>query len=192
MTTLKSLMDGHGTRLGSMKYKKGVNLKNLLKELLAFVPVLMLTIVMLVGLGELDKKDAEIARLDSLLNEQDTTHMMITDHNEQLASALHLFTDGSPVIFTAYNSLHWQTDDDPFIMASGDSVGDGKLALSRDFLEVYGLGGDIAWGDTVWVVLPMEVGDSMNKRHSHRADIWMANLADALAFGQKKGYIYTN
>ena len=95
------------------------------------------------------------------------------------------------VIFTAYTSHIWQTDDTPDITASGSRVSFQTLALSRDLIKTYNENGIVDYGDTVIVVLikPMIVEDTMNKRFRNRGDIWTANFEEAVKFGITKGFL---
>ncbi|MBI2485347.1 3D domain-containing protein [Candidatus Uhrbacteria bacterium] len=78
---------------------------------------------------------------------------------------------------TAYNSLPEQTDDTPFITASGTRVRHGVLATNAlpfgtrvRMPELY--------GEQVFVV-----EDRMNSRYHKRMDIWMEDVEAARAFG---------
>jgi len=85
------------------------------------------------------------------------------------------------VVATAYNSLVWQTDNTPFITASGTHTRHGVVAANFlpigahvRFPEVY--------GDTIFVV-----EDRMNKKYYRgRVDIWMEEYNDAKIFGAKR------
>lgn len=78
---------------------------------------------------------------------------------------------------TAYNSLPEQTDDTPFITASGTHVRHGVIAAN--FLPI---GTRIKipeyYGDQVFIV-----EDRMNPRYHQRLDIWMESVTDARQFG---------
>ena len=78
---------------------------------------------------------------------------------------------------TAYNSLPWQTDDTPFITASGTTTRHGVIAAN--FLPI---GTRIkipeVYGDQVFIV-----EDRMNARYWHKIDIWMESYEDAINFG---------
>ena len=81
------------------------------------------------------------------------------------------------ITVTAYNSEVGQTDSTPFITAFGTTVRDGIIAtnyLPRGtqvrFPDIY--------GDKIFVV-----EDRMNIRYHKRADIWMAEHAEAVQFG---------
>ena len=109
---------------------------------------------------------------------------------EEMAAALDLFTEGHPLIFTAYNALVGQTDDTPNITASNKEIFPGVLALSRELISRYGHGGDIEYGDKVWVVVPMQVEDTMNKRWRGRGDVFMMSYDEARQFGRRSGMLY--
>ncbi len=81
------------------------------------------------------------------------------------------------VTATAYNSLPEQTDDTPFITASGSHVRPGVIAAN--FLPM----GTMVkipdyFGDQIFVV-----EDRMNPRYDRRIDIWMEHQHDARQFG---------
>jgi len=89
------------------------------------------------------------------------------------------------MVITAYSSTPDQTDDTPFITASGKYVEDGiaannSLAFGTKF-RIPALYGDKVF--TVW--------DRMNKRYNydrikvHRADIWFPSRQEAKIFGVK-------
>ena len=105
-----------------------------------------------------------------------------------------------PVIATAYNSVSWQTDDDPWITASGEVAGSGTIALSRDLIRAenevmeqmgYNLTAEISFGDTVYLVyvLPMVVHDTMHRRYRDRADVWTADIELARAWGVRRAFL---
>jgi len=80
---------------------------------------------------------------------------------------------------TAYSSTLDQTDDTPFITASGTHVRDGIIAAN--FLPI----GTVVkipklYGDKEFVV-----EDRMNKRYFYHADIWMETRREAVVFGLK-------
>ena len=81
------------------------------------------------------------------------------------------------VTLTAYSSTVDQTDDTPFIAASGKRVYDGMIAAN--FLP-FGTKVMIPelFGDKVFTV-----HDRMNRRYAERVDIWFAERQDALNFG---------
>lgn len=88
------------------------------------------------------------------------------------------------VVLTAYSSTTWQTDDTPFITASGRYVEQGIVANNMlpfgtkiKIPEIY--------GDQIFVV-----EDRMHPRKGYyHVDIWFATYDDALNFGVKETYI---
>ena len=121
---------------------------------------------------------------ESMIKDSLNTYMV------EMAAALDLFTEGYPLVFTAYNALVGQTDDTPNITASNKQIFPGVLALSRELITRYGYGGDIDYGDKVWVVMPMQVEDTMNKRWRGRGDVFMLDYDKAVQFGRKSGILY--
>ncbi len=87
------------------------------------------------------------------------------------------------VDLTAYSSTEDQTDDTPFIAASGKHVYDGMVAAN--FLP-FGTKIKIPslYGDRIFTV-----DDRMNRRYQERVDIWFADRASAINFGIKKATI---
>lgn len=84
------------------------------------------------------------------------------------------------VPITAYSSTPDQTDDTPFITASGTHVRWGIVAAN--FLPI----GTLVrmpehYGDQIFVV-----EDRMNARYNVRMDIWMATREEALTWGLKQ------
>ena len=81
------------------------------------------------------------------------------------------------IFVTAYSSTPDQTDDTPFITASGSHVRDGIIAAN--FLSI---GTKVRfptmYGDKIFVV-----EDRMNPRYTYRADIWMRTRHEAKQFG---------
>ena len=87
------------------------------------------------------------------------------------------------VIVTAYSSTPDQTDDTPFITASGNWVRDGIVATNLlpmgtkiKIPEVY--------GDRIFVV-----DDRMHPRKSVHVDIWFPSYTEAKNFGVKRTHI---
>lgn len=91
------------------------------------------------------------------------------------------------VFFTSYNPEARQTDSSPRIGASGKSMEEGMIALSRDLLYPnsnlptgYNSGSPIKYGQRVRVTSPnpqcngeFVVEDTMNKRYKNRGDIFL-------------------
>lgn len=85
------------------------------------------------------------------------------------------------VVATAYNSLAWQTDNTPFVTASGTHTRHGVVAANFLPIGAHVRFPDV-YGDTIFVV-----EDRMNKKYYRgRVDIWMEGLKDARVFGAKR------
>lgn len=88
------------------------------------------------------------------------------------------------VVVTAYSSTIWETDDTPYITASGEEVSDGIVA--NNFLS-FGTKMRIPeiFGDKVFTV-----EDRMHWRKSdYQIDIWFPDTDKALNFGVRNTYI---
>jgi len=87
------------------------------------------------------------------------------------------------VTLTAYSSTPDQTDDTPFIAASGKHVYDGMIAAN--FLP-FGTKVKIPelFGDKIFTV-----DDRMNRRFQNRVDIWFPDRKSAIQFGIKNAEI---
>ena len=87
------------------------------------------------------------------------------------------------VVVTAYSSTPEQTDDTPFITASGTKVREGIVAAN--FLP---MGTKIKlpdiYGDKIFVV-----EDRMHPRKKYMVDIWFASYTEAKEFGARRTYI---
>lgn len=81
------------------------------------------------------------------------------------------------VTVTGYSSNYDETDDTPYITASGDFVRDGFVATN--FLP-FGTKIKIPtlYGNKIFIVK-----DRMNKRYYYRIDIWFPTKEEALNFG---------
>ena len=90
---------------------------------------------------------------------------------------------GIPVVVTGYSSTPDQTDDSPFITASGALVGDGVIAAN--FLP-FGTKVQIpvAFGTKIFTVK-----DRMHRRFSNRVDVWFNDRSSAIKFGIRKAEI---
>jgi len=117
--------------------------------------------------------------------------LMIVESNSVTPVIEHFFPgeikqDNSNIInvaITAYSSSIDETDNDPFITASGEWVRDGIVAAN--FLP---FGTEIKipelYGDKVFVVQ-----DRMHPRKKYQVDIWFPSKAEALEFGAHYTYI---
>ncbi len=85
---------------------------------------------------------------------------------------------------TAYNSVPGQTDDTPFITASGTHTRPGVIAANFLPIGTHLTIPDI-YGDQVFIV-----EDRMNSRYDERIDIWMESVSDARQFGLKNVTIH--
>jgi len=86
-----------------------------------------------------------------------------------------------PVIITAYSSTESQTDDTPFITASGSYVRDGIVANN---LLPFGTRIRIpeVYGDKIFVV-----EDRMNRKKGYyHVDVWLSSYWQAKSFGAKR------
>ena len=80
---------------------------------------------------------------------------------------------------SGYNSEVGQTDDSPFITASGTHVRDGIVATNMfPFGTVIKM--PKLYGDKIFVV-----EDRMNKRYQNNVDIWFTDHAEALKLGRR-------
>lgn len=80
---------------------------------------------------------------------------------------------------TSYNSEPGQTDDTPFITASGTRTRDGVVAAN--FLPI----GTVVRFPEIFGDKEFIVEDRMNKRYYYKADIWMADKQESIKFGVK-------
>lgn len=109
-------------------------------------------------------------------------HAMEADNNENSALSI---TDAAPVraiitrkmTVTAYSSTPEETDDTPFITASGMHVRDGIVATNQ---LPFGTNIRIPehFGDKIFVVQ-----DRMHRRKKNNIDVWMSSKEKALRFG---------
>lgn len=106
--------------------------------------------------------------------------------------ALDLTIDGLPVTITAYASDVQQTDDEPFITATGRVVRPGILAVSRDLLRTYTPGAPFDYGDRVRLSRygNYVIEDTMNPRWRNRVDVWVPSSQEAREFGVRRGRLF--
>ena len=88
---------------------------------------------------------------------------------------------------TAYNPVMEQTDETPLIMASGKTVYQGAVALSRDLERDLGL----KFGDTIEIdgFGQFMFEDRMNRRWTRRVDILLFSPEKARQFGVRKSFL---
>ncbi len=84
---------------------------------------------------------------------------------------------------TAYSSEVAQTDDTPYITASGTHVRQGVVAANWLPIGTRVRIPDF-FGDQVFVV-----EDRMHPRHTNRLDVWFPTKAEAVQFGARKAQI---
>jgi len=88
------------------------------------------------------------------------------------------------VSVSAYNACPSQTDSTPFIMASGNRVYEGAVALSRDLERDFGL----EFGDKVHLlgIGTFVFADRMHRRWKRRVDLFKWSKKKAIQFGRQK------
>jgi 3D (Asp-Asp-Asp) domain-containing protein len=152
---------------------------------------ILIAISLIVGfslfwLGETKEAEAELAGFliegspDALLIFQENTLLPITNPSNPNPKILREIK----VIITAYSSTTWETDDTPFITASGTQVREGIVANNS-----LPIGTKIRipelYGDKIFVV-----EDRMNwEKGKYHIDIWFPDYWQALDFGTKRTYI---
>ncbi len=104
-----------------------------------------------------------------------TTAIVLSDSLSRTQEVV--IRDTREVWITAYSSTPDQTDDTPFITASGTRVRDGIVATN---LLPFGTKIQIPelFGDKVFTV-----EDRMHERKTNNVDIWMETRSEALRFG---------
>lgn len=86
-------------------------------------------------------------------------------------------------VLTAYSSTVWQTDDSPFITASGSRVREGIVAANSLPFGTKILIPEL-FGDRVFTV-----EDRMAPKNYHKIDIWFPSTEQAFEFGVKKAKV---
>lgn len=125
----------------------------------------------------LDLTEEEIQNLDeSVLTIQENTVVSNNSHYYEEVDTIY-------VVITAYSSTPGETDDTPFITASGSTVRDGIVAAN--FLP---FGTEIKipklFGNKMFVV-----EDRMSPKKGYHIDIWFPSRPEALEFGAHLTYI---
>ena len=100
------------------------------------------------------------------------------------------------VEITAYNSVPAQTDSTPNVTASGAKAAPGTVAVSRDLLERFPYGSEIAVlsvsgpGCGGYVPeTPLTVADTMNARIRNHLDVWLETPQQARNWGRCRAEI---
>jgi 3D (Asp-Asp-Asp) domain-containing protein len=154
--------------------------------------ILILLIVGLFGaifLLELTK-DAEAGEQASLTEDQIPSSFLIIEGNSLQSPKIPLELNNGDlaknrieVIVTAYSSSPCQTDNTPYLTASGTTVREGIIATNLlpfntriRLPELY--------GDKIFVV-----EDRMSSEKGYNVDIWLPSYKEAKGFGAKKTYI---
>ena len=98
------------------------------------------------------------------------------------------------VTMTAYSSEAAQTDNTPTVTATGEEVGPGVVAVSRDLLQT-----ELPYGTELRVLevnteanacggwnpgMVLEVQDTMHPRRTNHVDIWVETREEALEWGK--------
>jgi 3D (Asp-Asp-Asp) domain-containing protein len=113
----------------------------------------------------------------------DTKSDIIEQKEQETAETVVIDSNTIKVVITGYSSTPEETDEDPFITASGDCVHDGIVAAN--FLP---FGSKIRipeiYGDEIFVV-----EDRMHPRKKQQIDIWFPSKQEALEFGARYSYI---
>lgn len=123
-------------------------------------------------------------QIPETLNYYEASQFLFVNDNSLIASKIpptnrYAVSSTMWIFATAYSSTPDQTDDTPFITASGNHVRDGIIAAN--FLPMYTkVRFPTLYGDKIFVV-----EDRMNKRYYYKADIWMKTREEALRFGVK-------
>jgi 3D (Asp-Asp-Asp) domain-containing protein len=86
----------------------------------------------------------------------------------------------------AYTASVEECDSDPFTTASGETVQEGLVAVSRDLQE------DWNFGTKLYIkgIKVLTVEDTMNERHKNSLDIFMNEKKDAKEFGIQKVTVF--
>ena len=132
--------------------------------------------------NDLSQDQGKIASAESEINQAGLTNAM--EFNGKLPENSDIGVKWSKnYVITAYNSEAGQTDGSPCITANNFNVCDNGVedTIAANFLP-FGAKVKIPelFGDRIFIVR-----DRMNKRFSHRVDVWMIEKPDAMNFGVK-------
>ncbi len=172
-------------------HKKIISLKKAKKVIFALIFVLFFDFLLFpipsmasqaAELTVVSQDNGLIAESQSMANENVSTDLM--EFNGKLPKSDNTSIKWSEnFVVTAYNSEAGQTDDSPCITANNFNVCENGVedTIAANFLP-FGAKVKIPelFGDRVFVVR-----DRMNKRFSHRVDVWMIEKPDAIKFGVK-------
>ena len=154
---------------------------------LKFQPLGIFFVVFLIGVlleapSFLGNKDDESNLGDNsgFVVSQDNTLMSLSNPTNPPVDVVRRF----PVVLTGYSSTPGQTDNSPYITASGTFVRDGVVANN-----LLSFGAKIRipelYGDKIFIV-----EDRMSsKKGYYHVDVWFPDYWQALSFGAKKAYI---
>ncbi|MCA0446136.1 MAG: hypothetical protein LCH54_07900 [Bacteroidetes bacterium] len=135
------------------------------------------------GFGQYQSNNVFRKEITSL---QDT----VLVYRQSLENKRKLFSNSlEQVTFSSYNPAIAQTDSTPFITASGDSVDNWTIALSRDMLRRHSKAGQFSYRDTVYAIIPLVVKDTMHPRYEKTADILSFSHEASRWFGRRQGYL---
>ena len=149
-----------------------------------FIAAIFLSFV-LIGLAFPTADSAEIKTISYKIDQSP----VLIQGNSVLSLSKHFYSLPKPtvnkilVIITGYSSTPQETDNTPYITASGTRVHDGIVAAN--FLR-FGTKIKIPalFGDKVFVV-----EDRMNPRNQYHVDVWFPSRQAALDFGAHLAYI---
>ncbi|MEA3344350.1 MAG: hypothetical protein U9Q16_01555 [Patescibacteria group bacterium] len=159
-------------------WQKKENIFNIFAVITILVSVLVFGVV-----------KAQKAKTESFSAVSPVLELAVTQGNSLLPDLSHSLPEPEvtvrmKMIMTAYSSTVWQTDDSPFITASGSTVRHGIVANN-----MLNFGTRIRipelYGDEIFVV-----EDRMHwKKSNYHLDIWFPEYIQAKNFGAQKAYI---
>ena len=96
------------------------------------------------------------------------------------------------VTATAYTSRVQETDDTPYITATGDRVRKGYIGVSRSLEEKFPMKTIVYCRMSDGTIVMFRVMDRMSARWTdERIDVWHEELKDAEEFGVQRGYLWS-
>jgi hypothetical protein len=119
------------------------------------------------------------------------THLNVRDMSKGRAETILIPATYEPIVvpvrITAYNPLTAQTDETPFIMASGRTVYSGAIALSRDLESDL----DLKFGDRIEIdgLGHFVFEDRMHRRWKRTVDILIFSPEQASRFGVQYSFL---